>query len=150
MTTSWGELIRSLGEAFKVLLSSEVAALKADLERSRRRFFVALVLAAGAVFMLFWAVGASAVVAFEALSTAMERWLAALIVLFSLIAVGGALAALAVQKFRSIERPMATAQRRLSDHVEWWQEKVLQRQETEDERGTEAALGNVSDDPRSP
>jgi len=149
MTTSWRELIRSLGEAFGVLLSSEVAAFKADLERSRRRLLVALILACGAVFMLFWAVGVSTVVAFEALSTTMERWLAALIVLLTLIAVGGALAALAVRKFRSIEKPMATAQRHLSDHVGWWQEKVLQQQETKDERNITASPGEAAGDPRS-
>ena len=129
MTTSWGDLIRSLGEAFGKLLSSEVSELMADLERSRRRFVAALILACAAMFMLFWAVGATAVVAFEALSTLMERWLAALFVLVLLLAIGAALAALAVRRFRSIERPMATAQRRLTDHLEWWQQSILQQQD---------------------
>ena len=125
MASSWADLFRALGDAFSVLMTSEVAALREDLAESKRRLVAALTVAVLALFALFWAIGAATIVVFEALCIVVSRWLAALIVLLFLLAIGAILARIAVLRFRAIEPPAATARRHLDDHVAWWQSSIL-------------------------
>lgn len=125
MASSWGDLFRALGEAFSVLMTSEVASLREDLVASRRNLVRALVLAALAVFVFFWAIGAATIVLFEGLSIVFSRWLAALFVFLFLLSIGAILGMVARNRFRSLESPLTTAQRRLEDHLNWWQGHIL-------------------------
>lgn len=126
MASNWSDLIRSLGEAFAVLVSSEVEALKQELSESRRRLVAALIIGTLALFTVFWSIGAAMMLGFEALATVVDRWMAALAVFLALIAVAGVLGAVARARLKSLESPMTTAQRRWSEHLDWWQEEVLE------------------------
>ncbi len=143
MASSWADLFRALGDAFSVLMTSEAAALQEDLAESKRKLVAALILAVCALFVLFWAIGAAAIVVFEALSTYVSRWLAGLILLLVLLAVGAILARLAVLRFRSIESPLATAQRHLEDHVAWWQSSILGHDDPHQELADDAGRADM-------
>jgi hypothetical protein len=125
MASTWTDLFRALGDAFSLLMTSEVEALRDDLAASRRKFVNALVLASFAVFVFFWGIGAATIAVFEGFSTVFPRWLAALFVLLLLLLIGAILWRVAMNRFRSIDSPLATAQRRLEDHLEWWQNDIL-------------------------
>lgn len=126
MSSTWADLFRALGEAFSALLMSEASALKSDLAETRDALVKAVLTAIVAAFVLFWAVGAITVVIYEALSLAVDRWLAALIVLMLLLAIAAVLTNVAKRGFQRLESPVATVQRRLDDHVNWWKASVLE------------------------
>lgn len=131
MASNWSDLIRSLGEAFAVLVSSEIDVLKQELAESRRRLVAAVLIGILALFVLFWSIGAAMMLGFEALATVVARWLAALIVLLVLASVAAVLGAIARTRLKSLESPLTTAQRRWSDHLEWWQKDVLESHSVE-------------------
>ena len=135
MTSSWTNLFRALGEAFSLLVTSEVVALREDLAASRRKFLNALAFASIAVFVFFWGIGAAAIAVFEGFSIVFPRWLAALFLLLLLLLIGAVLWRVAMNRFRSIDSPLATVQRRLEDHLEWWQSQIL----AQDSRSTQSS-----------
>jgi uncharacterized membrane protein YqjE len=149
MGTSWADLFRALGDAFSVLMTSEVVALREDLAESKRKLVAALTLAGFALFVLFWAIGAAAIVLFELLSTVVSRWLAALIILLILLAIGAILARIAMFRFRSIEPPLATAQRHLDDHIAWWQSSILGHDDQHKELVDASGQGKIDRPARS-
>ena len=128
MSSTWTDLLRALGESFSVLMASEMSALRQDLAASRRKLFRALAIGGAAIFVLFLAIGAATVVIYEALAMVLDRWIAALIVLVFLLILGALLARIAVRTFESLESPVATVQRHVDDHVEWWQAAILDTQ----------------------
>ena len=128
MASSWTDLLRALGEAFSAVLSSEAQALRQDFAASRRKLVGTLVVAGLAFFVLFWAVGAAGISILEALSLVLPRWLSALIVLIVLLCVGGVLGMLAKRRFASIESPVDTVERRIANHVDWWQQSILDQE----------------------
>ncbi len=72
------------------------------------------------------AIGAMGLLAIEVLALWLPRWSAALIVLVVLLLAVWILWLLAQRKLRQVERPAATVRRRVSDHVDWWHERVLE------------------------
>ena len=125
MASSWTDLLRALGQAFTVVVTSEAGALKQDLAASRRKLVVSLALGCLALFVLFWAVGAAGIALLEALSLVLPRWGSAGVVLLVLLCVGFLLGVMAKRRFTSIESPIDTVERRLANHLDWWQQNIL-------------------------
>lgn len=119
-------MLRSLGEALAEVLSAEVAALKEDVESSGRNLAMAVALAGLAAGLVFWAMGTVAFLIYQVLRFWLSGWLSALIVLVLLILLAFALVALARRRLQSIESPAATVRRRIADHQQWWQERLLE------------------------
>jgi cbb3-type cytochrome oxidase subunit 3 len=61
----------------------------------------------------------------ELLALWLPRWGAVLIVLVLLLVVVWILWVLAKKKLRQAERPTETVRRRVTDHLDWWQDRVL-------------------------
>ncbi|MGB3564361.1 MAG: phage holin family protein [Thermoanaerobaculia bacterium] len=121
----WLGLLRSLGQAGTDLLRSEIDALGSDLADSGASLARAVGLFVAAAFVIFWAVGALGYFSIELLALWLPRWGAALIVFVLLLVVVWILWLLAKSKLREVERPTETVRRRVTDHLDWWQDRVL-------------------------
>ena len=138
------ERARALGEALLGVLQAEVEALRADYRRAAARFTGAMVILGFAAGFAFWAVGALALLGFEALALWLPRWGAAAILGGVFAALAGGLGWWGARRLRSIEPPLATASRHLEEHLRWWQERVLDRPGSDleaDSTSAPAALG---------
>jgi uncharacterized membrane protein YqjE len=125
MRQSWSETFQTLGTAVLELLKAEIAALERDLARSGKNaaLGIALVLGAGAV--VFWALGVATYFLVQLVALWLPVWVAALVVTLALAAVAGGLAFAGLRKLKKFENPLSTARRRLDDHIDWWQDRVL-------------------------
>ena len=125
MRQSWSETFQTLGTAVLELLKAEIAALERDLARSGKNaaLGIALVLAAAAV--VFWTLGVATFFLVQLLALWLPVWGAALVVTLTLAAVAGGLAFAGLRKLEKFENPLSTARRRLDDHIDWWQDRVL-------------------------
>ncbi|MGB6002702.1 MAG: phage holin family protein [Thermoanaerobaculia bacterium] len=121
----WLGLLRSLGQAGTDLLRSEIDALGSDLADSGASLARAVGLFVAAAFVIFWAVGALGYFSIELLALWLPRWGAALIVFVLLLVVVWILWLLAKSKLREVEKPTETVRRRVTDHLDWWQDRVL-------------------------
>jgi hypothetical protein len=121
----WLGALRSLGQAGGDLLRSEIDALGSDLADSGASLARAIGLFLGAVFVVFWAIGALGYLSIELLALWLPRWGAALIVFVLLLVVIWILWMMAKRKLRQAERPTETVRRRVADHLDWWQDRVL-------------------------
>lgn len=119
------ELVRELGEALLGVLRAELAALRADYQRSTRRLGGALLLLAVAAGAGFWALGALGLLAFELLSGALPRWGAAAVLAGALLLLAAGLGWWGWRKLAAIEPPLATASRHVESHLAWWQGRLL-------------------------
>ncbi len=139
----WADLLRSLGRAFQDLLRSEMAALGEELAGSGRRLAVIAGLFLVALFGLFWSVGLLVFVGVEVLSLWMPRWAAALAVFGAVLLLAGILWAVARRRIQRLESPATTVRRRVADHVEWWEARILGAAEP---GGPEEMPGSDSED----
>ena len=121
----WLGVLRSLGQAGTNLLRSEIDALGSDLADSGASLARAVGLFLAAVFVIFWAIGALGFFSIELRALWLPRWGAALIVFVLLLVVVWILWVLAKKKLRQAERPTETVRRRVTDHLDWWQDRVL-------------------------
>jgi cytochrome c biogenesis protein CcdA len=124
-SNGWLALLRSLGQAGTDLLRSEIEALGSDLADSGASLTRAVGLFVAAAFVVFWAIGALGYFTIELLALWLPRWGAALIVLVLLLVVVWILWVVAKRKLREVEGPAATVRRRVTDHLDWWQDRVL-------------------------
>jgi membrane protein implicated in regulation of membrane protease activity len=124
-TSGWLGALRSLGQAGGDLLRSEINALGSDLADSGASLARAIGLFVAAAFFIFWAIGALGYFSIELLALWLPRWGAVLIVLVLLLVVVWILWVLAKKKLRQAERPTETVRRRVTDHLDWWQDRVL-------------------------
>lgn len=125
MASGWLSLLRSLAEALIDVLRAEAEALRSDLRASGRGLGLALVLAAVAMFLLFWAFGAGALIAYQVLLLFLPGWGAAAAVFGILLIAGLGVALAARSRWRGLESPAATAARRWRDHQEWWRQQLV-------------------------
>jgi uncharacterized membrane protein YgcG len=121
----WVELFRSLGTALLDVLRAEAEALGADFKRSGALLGRALVLLCGAAGVLFWTLGIVVLALIALLSIWLPVWAAALIVAALFAAVAGTLIYLAVRLLRQLESPVEEVRRRVADHLDWWQNRLL-------------------------
>ena len=117
--------MREIGEAFLALLRAEVEALVADFGRSGRALARALVLAAAAGAVLFWALALVLYLAIELLALVLPRWGAVAVVLGLFLAAAALLVALRARPLRRRSKaPRARCGRRLDDSRRWWRARV--------------------------
>jgi hypothetical protein len=78
-----------------------------------------------ALFGLFWALGLLAYISVEVLALWLPRWTAALGVFFLVLVITLVLVGVARQRLRKLEKPASTVRRHVSEHVDWWETRVL-------------------------
>jgi hypothetical protein len=133
VTGGWIALVRSLGEALLSVLRAELAALQADLSKSGRHFGVALALFGGAAAIAFWVVGLAVFALVSLAALWLPLWAAALAVL-ALFAGGAALLVWrGLARLEKVENPIESVRRRVDDHLDWWQSRLLATGEEEEE-----------------
>ena len=117
----------ALGHAGLDLAKAEVSALSGELKLSGRTFLRVLLLFAGCLFVLFWAVAVLVFVGIEVGALWLPRWGSALVVLGLLLLLTALVGVVAWRGLRHLETPIMTIRRRLEDHLEWWQRRVVGR-----------------------
>jgi hypothetical protein len=121
----WIELFRSLGQALFEVLRAEAEALGADLRRSGGQLLRGLALFGGAAAVGFWTLGVLVLTLIAVLAIWLPPWAAALIVTALFAGTAGLLAVLGWRQLRQLETPAASIRRRLDDHLDWWQNRLL-------------------------
>lgn len=121
----WIDLFRSLGESLLDVLRAEVATLQEDLSRSGRHLGVALGLLGAACMLLFWLLGLLITLVIAVLCIWLQFWAATLLVLLVFAAGAGLLIFLGLRRMRQVENPVTTVRRRVDDHLDWWQDRLL-------------------------
>jgi hypothetical protein len=121
---SWASLVREVGRSFLELVRAELEALIGDLQGSAHRVLRALLLAAVAGAVVFWAIGLAIDVAVELLALVMPRWGAAATVLGALIVAAAVLIAVVRRRMRQIEAPADTLRRRVDESRAWWTRRI--------------------------
>ena len=116
----WSSSLQALGVAFGELVGAELTAFQDDLSRSGRRLGGALLLLAGALFALFWAIGLAIYLAVEVADQWLPRWVAAAVVLAAVLLLVTLLAAIGWRRLNRLEGPAVIARRRWQSHRRWW------------------------------
>ena len=117
----------SLGQAGLDLARAEAAALSGELKLSSKAFLRIVLLIIGCLFGLFWAVAVLVFVGIEVGALWLPRWASALVVLGLLVLLVLMVGLVAWRRLRRLETPMVTARRRLADHMDWWQKRIVGR-----------------------
>ena len=138
-TREWRERLLGLREALGELYAAEVAALSRDFQRWGKGLVAALVLAFAALFLLFWLLATLVGTVVAALAVWLPVWGAMLVTATLLLIVVALLGLLAWRRLQRLGGPLALVARRWRDHLDWWQERVLQgpsgAEETDDGTG---------------
>jgi hypothetical protein len=121
---TWSGLAREVGRSFLALLRAEIDALVGDLQGSARTLVRALLLAAIAGAVVFWAIGLLIDLAVELLALVLPRWGAAAVVLGALVAAALVLVAIVRRRFLAIESPADTVRRRVEESRVWWTRRI--------------------------
>ena len=121
------ENAQELGQAALELARAEAAAFSGELRISSRAFLRILLLFAVCLFILFWALAVLVFVGVEVGALWLPRWAAGLAVLGLLMVAVLAVGGLAWYRLRRLETPMTMARRRFDDHLEWWQRRIVRR-----------------------
>ncbi|HEV7672245.1 MAG TPA: phage holin family protein [Thermoanaerobaculia bacterium] len=121
----WGRLVRELGQSWLDVLRAELQAVEDDFSRSGHQLKRGAGLIGGSVALGFWAVGALVVAAIAGLAVWLPLWAAALIVAFVFAAGAAGLGALGGKSVARVENPITIARRRLEDHMDWVQSRLL-------------------------
>jgi hypothetical protein len=125
MSRQWSETFRALGNAVLSLLKAELEAFERDVTRSTRQAALAIGLFAAAGAFAFWTLGVATYFLIQLVALWLPLWGASLAVtgLFALVV--AVLAWIGMRKLERFENPLGTARRRMDDHIEWWQSRVL-------------------------
>lgn len=123
--SSWIDLFQSLREAFIGVVQAEVSALRLDFELSKRRLARAIGLAAGAIFVVFWAIGVVVFLLIQVAGLWLPLWAAALVVLGVLTIIGTTLVFAARANLRRIEAPKAMIRRHVQESMDWWEDEIM-------------------------
>jgi len=130
--SSWVALFESLRQAFIGVMQAEVSSLRLDFELSKRNLVRAIGLAAGAIFVVFWAIGVVVFLLIQVVGLWLPLWASTLVVLVFLVVVGMALIVTARGSLRRIEAPKAMIRRHVQEHVDWWEGEILPASENAD------------------
>lgn len=125
MRQSWSEAFHALGSAILGLFKAELEALEKELARSGKSLGLGVGLLAAAAAFGFWTLGVATYFLIHLLAIWLELWAASLIVTLVFAAVVAGLAFVGLRKLRKLENPVTTVRRRVEDHVDWWQDRVL-------------------------
>jgi hypothetical protein len=118
-------LVRALGQSLIEVVRAELHALGEDFRRSGHHLWVAVALLCGAAALLFWTMGAVLFALVAILNIWLRLWAAALIVVGVFVLAAGLLVLLASRHLRRLESPAADVKKRLADHLDWWQNRLL-------------------------
>jgi uncharacterized membrane protein YqjE len=125
MVQGWLDLLQSLGQALLGVLRAEAAALGMDFRRSAIHLGRGLALLGGAAAMLYWTLGIMVLVLIALFAIWLPIWASALIVAAIFLLTAALLIYLAWRQLRQLESPLDDIQRRVSDHLDWWQNRLL-------------------------
>lgn len=125
MRESWSETFRALGAAVLALFKAEIEALERELARSGKGLALGLGLFAAAGALAFWTLGVATYFVIQLLAVWLPLWAASLVVTLLFAAVTGGLVFAGIKKLERFENPLTTARRRLDDHIDWWQNDLL-------------------------
>lgn len=118
----------ALGQAGLELARAEAAALSGELKISGKALFKIVLLFVSCLFFLFWAVAVLVFAGIEVGAIWLPRWGSALAVFGILLLIVLIVGAVAWRRLSRLETPIVTARRRLADHLGWWRERVLSRE----------------------
>ncbi|MCP4659262.1 MAG: hypothetical protein GY856_27955 [bacterium] len=123
------EAFRALGRALLEVLGAEWKVLAAEWKRSGRWFLISLGLFFFAACCLLVLIALVVYAAVQLLALWLPVWGAALVV----AAAVGLVIALAVGAGylilkRGVENPVTTARRRVEDHLDWWDDRLLREE----------------------
>jgi hypothetical protein len=121
----WIELFRSLGQALFEVLRAEGEALGEDLRRSGSRLLKGLILFGAAAAIGFWTTAVLVLALIAVAAIRLPLWAAALVVAALFGAAAGLLALLGWRQLRQLESPAASIRRRVQDHLDWWEHRLL-------------------------
>lgn len=116
--------VRGMGAALIGVLRAELAALIGELSSSGRHLVRSVVLFGLAFAFAFWTLGLLVYFLVELLALKVARWGAVGIVFGLFLATAVALGAWSLSRLKRIESPAATIDRRLKDHLAWWQKRI--------------------------
>jgi hypothetical protein len=119
------DLFRSLGQSLLDVLRAEAEALGLDLRRSALHLGRGVALLAGAAGVLFWTLGIAVLTLIAVLALWLPVWAAALIVAGLFAGTAGLLAYLAWRQLRQLANPLEDIRRRVANHLDWWQHRLL-------------------------
>jgi cytochrome c biogenesis protein CcdA len=125
MRQSWSETFRALGSAVLGLLKAELEALEQDVARSGKNAALGIALFGAAAAFSFWTLGVATYFLVQLLALWLQLWAAALVVTLLFAGIAGGLAFAGLKKLEKFENPLGTARRRLDDHIDWWQNRLL-------------------------
>jgi Putative Actinobacterial Holin-X, holin superfamily III len=117
--------LRALGEALLEVLRAEAAALAGDFRRSGRSLGIGLALLGAAAGVGFWLFGVLVFTLIAVLAIWLPVWGAALLTALVFATAAGLLAWRGVTRLRRLESPVASVKRRVEDHLDWWQSRLL-------------------------
>jgi hypothetical protein len=121
----WIDLFRSLGQALFEVVRAEAQALGEDFRRSGGALARGLALLGGAAAVGFWTLGVLVLALIAVLAIWLPPWAAAVIVAALFAGVAGLLAALGIRQLRRLESPADSIRRRVADHLDWWNHRLL-------------------------
>jgi hypothetical protein len=125
MSRQWSGTFRALGNAVLSLLKAELEAFEKDVARSTRQAALGIGLFVAAGAFAFWTLGVATYFLIQLLALWLPLWGASLVVTGLFAAVAAVLALVGARKLERFENPLGTARRRMDDHIEWWQTRVL-------------------------
>jgi Putative Actinobacterial Holin-X, holin superfamily III len=126
----WIDLLRSLGQSLLDVLRAEAEALGVDLRRSAVHLGRGVALIGGAAAVLFWTLGIAVLTLIALLAIWLPVWAAALIVAALFAGTAALLLFLAWRQLRQLANPLEDIRRRVGDHLDWWQNRLLAVPET--------------------
>ena len=122
--------VRDMGGALVGVVRAEISSLLAELASSGRSLVRSLVLFALAFAFGFWTLGLLVYFLVELLALRLARWGAVGIVFALFLLTALALGAWSLSRLKRIESPVATLDRRLKNHLTWWQQRVVAEADT--------------------
>lgn len=118
-------LFRSVGHSFFDLIRAELAALSADLADSGRRLLRVALLCGAAAAVAFWTVALILYTLVQVAGIWLPPWGAGASVAGLALLVTVILAAIANSRFKRLESPAQTLNRRWNEHRAWWRRRQI-------------------------
>jgi len=125
LVRSWLELFRGLGQSFLDLLRAEWEQLLAELGVSGKKLAIGAACFAAAAAVGFWLAGVFTYFLIQVIAIWLPAWAAAGVVVLVLLLLAAGLAWWGWRTLHSIENPVDTVGRRLDDHLDWWEAKLV-------------------------
>ena len=130
----WQDRLLALREAVGELYSAEADALSRDLAQWGKGFLGALLLVLAALALGFWLLAMLCGFLVALLAVWLPVWGATLVAMGIVALTIAGLAWIGVRRLQALGGPLGRVQRRWRDHLDWWQDRVI------DSAGTEPGI----------